>query len=243
MTKIREALWQVRHAVLKTLSSLGYSQSLSVDLSNQLTARRCSVAIDVGANRGNYGALLRRIGFKGRIISAEPIASTFALLTARAARDQHWHVLNVAVGDAEGEIEMKVMSDDSFCSALTPNEYGREAFPVGTTVVKTATIPLTTVTDILSNHEKEFPCERVHLKSDTQGFDMHVLRGAAKKLNQIHSIQLELSMSAIYLNQPNYLEQLEFLAQNGFSLSAIHPVTRKADFALIEADGLFVRDA
>ncbi len=136
---------------------------------------------------------------------------------------------------------MKIMSVDTFSSVLTPNEYGREAFPDGTTIVKTAMVPLTTVAEILRNYENDFPCDRVHLKTDTQGFDMHVLRGAVSKLEQIQSIQLELSMSAIYQNQPSYLEQFDFLAQNGFSLSAIHPVTRKADFALIEADGLFVR--
>src|SRR5258708_30234376 len=46
--------------------------------------------LDVGANSGQYGVLIRDCGFRGPIISFEPLTVAHERLVARAARDRRW---------------------------------------------------------------------------------------------------------------------------------------------------------
>src|SRR5438046_9585223 len=46
--------------------------------------------LDVGAHRGEYGLELRRSGYRGFIISFEPVTENFVALERRAAGDPRW---------------------------------------------------------------------------------------------------------------------------------------------------------
>lgn len=49
----------------------------------QLEARQVDAVFDIGANSGQYSIGLRRAGFRGRIISFEPLSGPFSLLEKR----------------------------------------------------------------------------------------------------------------------------------------------------------------
>ena len=83
--------------------------------------------------------------------------------------------------------------------------------------------------------------KRVHLKLDTQGFDLKVLSGFDKLLSCVISLQIELSIMPIYEGQPSYLDTLAVLSSYGFIPTCFYPVSRQKDLALIEMDALFVR--
>jgi hypothetical protein len=53
-----------------------------------LLARRCGVdlALDVGAAQGQFARQLRNVGFRGKIISFEPLSTTFSVLKPNAAK-------------------------------------------------------------------------------------------------------------------------------------------------------------
>ena len=54
--------------------------NLTKHLSNVLLSRNIDCIFDVGANSGQYGVFLRALGYKGHIISFEPIGSVFNML-------------------------------------------------------------------------------------------------------------------------------------------------------------------
>src|SRR4051812_46399169 len=64
--------------------------------------------IDVGANRGQFGRMLRRRGYTGRIVSFEPLAQVAEKLEKRAADDPDWWVMPYALGDASSETAIQV---------------------------------------------------------------------------------------------------------------------------------------
>src|SRR3954466_12945604 len=55
-----------------------------------------TLVLDVGANVGEYGVLLRRLGYAGRIVSFEPVAANVEGLRSRV--DALWAVEHVALG-------------------------------------------------------------------------------------------------------------------------------------------------
>jgi FkbM family methyltransferase len=75
--------------------------------------------LDVGANVGDYAAVLRRSGFQGKIWSYEPQQEVFAHLEKAAARDDKWKAIHSGCGATAGTAAINV-SKNSVSSSLLP---------------------------------------------------------------------------------------------------------------------------
>src|SRR5205823_5261370 len=69
---------------------------------------RVNCVIDVGAHCGEYGRQLRGAGYRGQIVSFEPVAASFASLERRSLRDPGRSVHRLALGSAPGRATMHV---------------------------------------------------------------------------------------------------------------------------------------
>src|SRR5262245_17940326 len=66
----------------------------------ELLARHpCDTLIDVGAHRGETGLKFRSLGFRGRIVSFEPMPDSYARLAQAAGMDGNWIAHRLALGD------------------------------------------------------------------------------------------------------------------------------------------------
>jgi len=195
------------------------------------------LALDVGANLGQFAQELRRLGYRGRLVSFEPIPGAFRTLTAAAASDPLWDVRNIAVGAADGEATMNVASNVASSSILAPNAALAGAAP-HLSFEQSALVPVRRL-DGLADLP---PGERVFLKVDTQGFEQAVLEGAEGMLDRIYAIQLELSFLPLYEGEPPAEEVMAWLRARGFVPAWLYPAfwapgTRQ----WYQADILFLR--
>jgi len=77
------------------------------------------LVFDVGANTGQFATELRSVGYRGRIVSFEPLPDAHQVLSAAAARDSNWTVHSRgALGDVDGEIEMNIAGNSASSSVL-----------------------------------------------------------------------------------------------------------------------------
>jgi FkbM family methyltransferase len=217
--------------------------NLYTHLRRVLQKLEINCVLDVGAYHGEFGKRLRDIGYRGKIISFEPVAAHFNVLAQQAARDPQWAVHQIALSDRDGEAEINLYDGTTFASLLVPNEYGKKAFtekmrPVGKERIQTRRLE-----GLLDECLKGLAGPRVLLKTDCQGFDLQVIRGAGSKLAQIDALQCEVAVSPIYAEMSNsLLTMVPELLATGFRLTGAFPVSTDNDgLSLIELDCVLIR--
>lgn len=127
------------------------------------------VIFDVGANTGQTAEEARRYFPAARILSFEPVPATFAGLQANTASDPKIEAVQLALGDMDGTAKMTAMETSG------QNTLNMSAKPGAPTV------------DIQVRTLDAFCAERGIseigvLKIDTEGYEMPVLRGAKRML-------------------------------------------------------------
>ena len=88
---LRNALNKFGFDLVRTKNS---HDNLTKHLSNVLLSRSIDCVFDVGANAGQYGLFLRALGYKGYIISFEPVSAVFKLLKKNSENDDKWLCYN-----------------------------------------------------------------------------------------------------------------------------------------------------
>jgi FkbM family methyltransferase len=199
--------------------------------------RRVDVVVDVGANAGQYGEMLRRLGFAGRLVSLEPVAEAYAELSRRAEADDAWEAVCVAASDVDGELTLNVTGDSRSSSVLRRNE--RFAGKPGWEQKESRQVPARRLDAMVG--ELLRPGERPYLKLDVQGYERQVLDGAGEALGRFEGLELELSVTALYEGQPALADMLPLLAERGFRPVSLEPILLDDDGLLMELDGLFAR--
>ena len=201
-----------------------------------LRALEINCVIDAGANRGDYGALLRDIGYTGLIISFEPVNAICDGLRSRAARDEQWHVYQYALGSADERKAINVTSATGFTSFHRANAYGHRRF--GNKQVDIARQEDVEVRRLDGLFETlglshDTSSLRIFLKMDTQGYDLEVFKGAGGVLDYVHGLQSELSVRHIYEGMPDYIDALTEFREKGFEVTGMYPVSRDHESGVV----------
>ncbi len=90
-------MYEFKMKVRKAFHRLGFDLRYFKDseegiLRNLIGRLRPVAVLDVGANAGQYGRMLRGLGYPGLIISFEPLSSAYEKLAAEARADSSWIV-------------------------------------------------------------------------------------------------------------------------------------------------------
>lgn len=198
------------------------------------------LVFDVGASAGLYGRHARAEGYKGRIVSFEPLPDAYAKLTEIASADPLWTVhKRCAVGSEAGEAEINISGNSLSSSLLNMLQSHTSAEPGSSYIgkAKTDVIALDSVFDLYHVNG-----EKTHLKIDTQGYESKVLKGVERNLKNIFAVELEMSLVPLYEGQDLYMHFLHFFEENNFYLWSLEPVFANPETGqLLQFDAVFVR--
>jgi FkbM family methyltransferase len=200
---------------------------------------RIDLLLDVGANAGQYGQRTRRAGYRGQIISFEPLADAYRRLTSVAAEDPAWETRRLALAEEDGTARINVAAN-SWSSSLLPMGTRHLHAAPESAFVRTEEV-LTARLDSIWD-EMAAGYGRPWLKLDVQGFELHVLLGAADCLDRIRAVQAELSLVPLYEGDTPWRALIDWLGERGFLLAGIEtgfedPKTGR----MLQFDGIFLR--
>lgn len=190
---------------------------------------------DVGANVGQSIEHIQSHSPNAKIHAFEPGREAFAQLQASYGNAAGVTLNNLALGSKEGNLDLIENSYSVLCSFLEP---GRDA--LGDVTTRHATPVSTVDAYALKNGIAQIDV----LKLDTQGFDLEVLKGAARMLRErrIKLIHIELTFVQMYIGAPRVDEVLCFIYDHGFDTAALYNVFYRNDRAG-EVDGLFILES
>jgi FkbM family methyltransferase len=194
------------------------------------------LVLDVGANQGQFASGLRQYGYKGEIISFEPVTNTYNILLQSRGQDSRWKTEKMALGDKKERKEIRIPNSTGMTSFLAASDYAIKTFPTEIKDYVTESIDIGTLEDYLETNKID-SSRRIFLKIDTQGYDMNVLLGAKKWLPHIVGVSTELSFVQTYENMPTYLDVLSFLQSHNFVVSNMFQVFFDRELQLlVESD-------
>jgi len=197
--------------------------------------------LDVGANIGQYASLVRKLGYRGAIISFEAIPAVHAALVQAARQDSTWKIAPcAALGRAQGKAEMNI-SKNSVSSSLLPMHATHLDAAPDSVYVQTQTVRIERLDELAMSL---LPASGdVLLKIDTQGYEKPVLEGATALLPRVAAIQVELSLVPLYDGAASFTEMIGFIQELGYELFSIVPGFRDVQSGrLLQVDGFFVRN-
>lgn len=196
-----------------------------------------SKILDVGANSGQYALETRKLGYKGKIISFEPVKSVYNELKKKAEKNSLWECYNYGLGDNDVDLEINI-SQNTFSSSILkimPQHVNSAPESKVINKEKICVKKLDSIFNSIVNEE-----ENVLLKIDVQGFEKKVLDGAKESLKKIKGIQIEMSIEELYSGEMLYKDMISLLNSYGFNLHSLeNGFYDEKTGKLLQVDGVF----
>jgi FkbM family methyltransferase len=206
-----------------------------------LSTYAVDLVVDVGANSGQYAASLRAAGYRGRIVSFEPLSEPYCQLATASGKDASWECRHLALGQRRGIARLNVSEDTRNSSLFAVGERHLRAVPDSRTV-GAEMVSMDRLDAIWL--EVAHGARRPYLKIDTQGYELEVLRGTTDALRAFSLVEVELSLLAVYDAGPLFGDVVRFLTQRGFTPIAFEGVLDDPETGeMLQTDAIFRREA
>jgi FkbM family methyltransferase len=198
----------VRRAVRSAIEGKGWdvvryphTYSTAWHIKRALEARPVDAVIDVGAHLGGFVEMLRdAVGYDGSILSFEPMSDNFSQLCRNRARDKRWSGQNIAIGAERGRLPLQLHNKSDFNSFLSVNSLAVDHFQL--TMSGTVDVEVRRLDEVV-----DLP-GTLMIKSDTQGYDLKVIEGAAGLLDRVAILMIEMSVEPLYYGMPTMSEAI-----------------------------------
>jgi FkbM family methyltransferase len=200
---------------------------------------KVDLILDIGANLGQSVNIIRRL-YKGPIISFEPVASSFAALRNITPNDKNWFKFNYALGNKSGEQYINIYETSKMNSFLKRKEETTGRFSAKASHPVKELVQIRRLDDIVDEMPFNLRSRKIFLKTDTQGYDLEVFKGARTIWDNIVVIQAEVYHTDVYDKVLPWTENIKEYTKAGFKLAGLYPAVRDGLY-YEESDCLMVR--
>ncbi len=207
---IREFLWRNGFDIVKRQPD-EIGQDPFVDMQRFLKAKHEPLIFDVGANIGQSAVRFTKAFPSSTIHSFEPSPSTFEQMKTNCLGNPKIKTWNYGIGSQNTTLTFQENEHPNMSSFLAPSNF------CWGNIVKKTEVQVITLDSFSQEHNIEFIDV---LKSDTQGFELEVFKGAQQLMNEnkIALIYFEFIFSDMYKELPKFHEVFQYLIENHFSL-------------------------
>ena len=190
-------------------------------ISNFLQEKSIKTIIDVGAHKGEFAENALKIRSVEKIIAFEPQKKIFEILKNKFANNKMITLNNYALS---GKAEKKIMKINKMSATSTLNQeinddslyFKFKSFLLHQKNSIISEEEINTTTFDIFFKDKTFD-QSTLLKIDTEGYELHVLNGSSKKINEVKFILIENQFSNMYKNV-NFKDCHDFLIKKNFRL-------------------------
>tara|TARA_B110000459_G_scaffold138563_1_gene151156 strand:+ start:19 stop:714 length:696 start_codon:yes stop_codon:yes gene_type:complete len=190
-------------------------------ISKFLQNRSIKTIIDVGAHKGEFAQNALQIESVNKIIAFEPQKKIFSLLKEKFSDNDKVVLNNFALSE---KVEKRIMKINKMTATSTLNHeindnslyFKFKSFLLyqKNSIIDEEEIDTTTFDAFFNG---EMFDENTLLKIDTEGYEIHVLKGSEQKIREMKYILIENQFSKMYKNV-NFRDCHDFLRKKNFKL-------------------------
>ncbi|MFP4436418.1 MAG: FkbM family methyltransferase [Chloroflexaceae bacterium] len=190
--------------------------NLYYDMKQRLPEYRAGTIFDVGANIGQSAKKFLKWFPQAQIYCFEPVAATCAELRRNVKGQHNIQCFHLALGAGSGKGQM-LLQGSAEMFFLTDDTAGT-AQPSGTPLEEVAIV---SIDDFCANQN----LTRInYLKIDTDGYDLEVLKGAERMVQEqrIDLVQVEVSMNSTNTDHVSFEILKHYLEERNYLLFGIY---------------------
>lgn len=194
--------------------------------------------IDIGGNEGQFADKMHALFPQAIIYSFEPIQATFKRLQKNFANNPQVRCINLALGEAPGELSFNVNESTASSSFLEMSDVHKKSFDFAVKV-EPVVVKLDTLDNVISLTENQLP---LLIKIDVQGFEDKVIKGGLRLLKDAAMVICEVSFTELYKEQPLFHDIYDLLHREGFAYAGNMEQLRSPDTnRILQADAIFIK--
>ena len=193
--------------------------------------------VDVGANRGQFALISRKVFPRAKIHSFEPLEEPAQIFKKIFSDDPNVTLYPCAIGREKTTSTIHVTKDDDSSSMLPITKTQSSMFP-GAIEKETRQVTVLPLSEALGS---TFIPPASLLKIDVQGFELEVLKGCEDILSKFSHLYIECSFIELYEGQALVHQIIAWLEQRSFILIGVHNLYYQKNGLAVQGDFLFAQ--
>lgn len=196
------------------------------------------VVVDLGAYLGEFTDAACRVLGARRVVLVEADPESAANLVKKYASQPACEVVQAAITDRSGPVELRINTHRDSTSILPITELAAETFGRPMSELRSVRVPGLSLDELFES----CGLTRVALlKVDIQGAERQMIEGGERALAGVQSLYIEVCFEEFYEGSSDFHELDQMLRKLGFKLRSFHENRLGADGCLAYANALYLR--